>query len=214
MTALIVFINTVTEVQTYIDYAPYSELVSPTNFTAVGKLDLKQLDRNIYIQYMDAETHKPASIARMQSEKYGKMKFVLKHIDGFVEYSDILNPCTKEDFLGREDDLNREKNFTADSILCPQSPDRLQMLNSFTNHSKSQYLSLEFQRCTGAVPAVAGCEADATEWLRKYYVLVKNGPDSVIVAANMKSEERLVKFATVQPRYHIEKDETTYAINY
>ena len=96
--------------QTYIDYAPYADIVTPTNFTEYAKFDLKQLDRNIYIQFMSTVTHAPVSLASMDMERYGRMKFLMKHIDGFVEYTEVMNPCTLDDFLGRDEVMLQETN--------------------------------------------------------------------------------------------------------
>lgn len=100
---------------------------------------------------MDAATHRPASLSAMDLKKHGSIKFLLKHIDGFVEYVDSMSSCTIEDFLGNQDNLEREKEFNSDSILCPNSPEHLQMLNSLNNHKKSQYLSLEFHLCSAEI---------------------------------------------------------------
>lgn len=106
----------------------------------MGKFDLKKLDRNLYLQFMDATTYRPVSLKNLDLERYGRIKFQMKHTNGFVEYIDPMSDCTIEDFLGDQLSLNNETLAANDSIKCPNNPEKLKMLNSFSNYSESTYL--------------------------------------------------------------------------
>ena len=50
---------------TFVKNAPFAENIYPTNYTEVGDLSMKDLDNNVYLQFISSEFHLPISMKEL-----------------------------------------------------------------------------------------------------------------------------------------------------
>lgn len=114
---------------------------------SIGQVSFSDARIYPYIQLMSARNHTvhhPANAAEVQLSRYGSLTFQNVHADGYGAHIVEVKECTESNFEGREDIFRNASKYTKNSLLCPETTDRMELQNSRANGKDNKQVILTF----------------------------------------------------------------------